>query len=144
PPAVLARSAAPEGAPTVLLYAHYDVQPPGDPGGWTTSPWDPREEHGRLYGRGASDDKSGIATHLGALRAFREAGLPLPVGVTVLVEGEEELGSPHAAALLERHGDLLTANAVVIADSEHWAVGRPALTVSLRGLVDAVVEVRTL
>ena len=144
PPAVFARADGPAGAPTVLLYAHYDVQPPGDSGGWTSSPWEPTERAGRLYGRGASDDKSGIATHLGVLRAFREASIPLPVTVKVIVEGEEELGSPHALSLLEAHGEQLTADAVVIADSEHWAVGHPAMTVSLRGLVDAVVEVRTL
>ena len=144
PPAVFAQADGPEGAPTVLLYAHYDVQPSGDPSGWTTSPWEPAERDGRLYGRGASDDKSGIATHLGVLRAFREAGLPLPVTVKVVVEGEEEVGSPHADALLASHGDYLAADVVVIADSEHWAVGNPALTVSLRGLVDAIVEVRTL
>jgi cysteinylglycine-S-conjugate dipeptidase len=144
PPAVIGTHPAPEGAPTVLLYAHYDVQPAGDLSAWTSSPWEPAERAGRLYGRGASDDKSGIATHLGALRGLAEAGTPFPVGVTVIVEGEEELGSPHAAALLDAYGDLLAADAIVIADSEHWDVGQPGLTVSLRGLVDAVVEVRTL
>lgn len=144
PPAVLGVADGPPDAPRVLLYAHYDVQPSGPIESWTTSPWEPTEREGRLYGRGASDDKSGVATHLGVLRAYQEAGLPLPVGVTVIVEGEEELGSPHAAALLDTFGDRLAADAIVIADSEHWAVGRPALTVSLRGLVDAIVEVRTL
>jgi len=144
PPAVLGVADGPPDAPRVLLYAHYDVQPSGPIEAWTTDPWEPTERAGRLYGRGASDDKSGVATHLGVLRAYREASLPLPVGVTVIVEGEEELGSPHAAALLDACGDRLAADAIVIADSEHWAVGHPALTVSLRGLVDAVVEVRTL
>lgn len=144
PPAVLGVREGPEGAPTVLLYAHYDVQPPGDLDGWTTPPFEPVERAGRLHGRGASDDKSGIATHVGALRALNAAGGDLGVGVKVIVEGEEELGSPHADALLNAYGDRLAADAVVIADSEHWAVGRPAMTTSLRGLVDAVVEVRTL
>jgi len=144
PPVVLATRPAPEGAPTVLLYAHYDVQPTGDLEGWTTPPFAPTERDGRLHGRGASDDKSGIATHLGALRALGALGEELAVGVTVIVEGEEELGSPHAEALLERYGERLKADAIVIADSEHWAVGQPALTTSLRGLVDATVEVRTL
>lgn len=144
PSVVLATRPAPEGAPTVLLYAHYDVQPTGDLEGWTTSPFEPTERDGRLHGRGASDDKSGIATHLGALRALSAIGEELAVGVTVIVEGEEELGSPHAEALFERYGDRLKADAIVIADSEHWAVGQPALTTSLRGLVDATVEVRTL
>ncbi len=144
PPAVLATKAGRPGAPTVLLYAHYDVQPTGDLDGWTTAPFEPTERLGRLHGRGASDDKSGIAIHLGALRALAETGGGGGAGVTVLVEGEEELGSPHAAALLGRIGDRLLADAFVIADSEHWAVGQPALTTSLRGLVDATVEVRTL
>ena len=144
PPVVLATRTAAPGAPTVLLYAHYDVQPTGDLDGWTTPPFEPTERRGRLHGRGASDDKSGIAIHLGALRALATVGEPADIGVTVLVEGEEELGSPHAATLLDRHGDRLAADAFVIADSEHWAVGRPALTTSLRGLVDAIVEVRTL
>lgn len=144
PPAVLGTRAGAPGAPTVLLYAHYDVQPTGDLDGWTTAPFEPTEHRGRLHGRGASDDKSGIAIHLGALRALAALGEGRGVGITVLVEGEEELGSPHAAALLDRYGARLAADAFVIADSEHWAVGRPALTTSLRGLVDATVEVRTL
>ena len=146
PPAILATLAGPAGAPTVLLYAHYDVQPAGDPAQWTSAPFEPSERDGRLYGRGASDDKSGIAIHLGALRALTalrgDAGLP--VGVKVIVEGEEELGSPHIVDLLARYGDLLAADVIVIADSEHWRVGTPALTTTLRGLVDCVIEVRTL
>lgn len=144
PPVVLATRPAPEGSPTVLLYAHYDVQPTGELEEWTTPPFEPTERNGRLHGRGASDDKSGIATHLGALRALSALGEELAAGVTVIVEGEEELGSPHAEPLLDRYGDRLKADAIVIADSEHWAVGHPALTTSLRGLVDATVEVRTL
>lgn len=143
PPAILAQHPAPTGAPTVLLYAHYDVQPAGDPALWSAAPFEPVERDGRLYGRGASDDKSGIAIHLGALSALR-AGGGIPVGVKVLVEGEEELGSPHIVDLLARYGDLLAADVIVIADSEHWRVGTPALTVTLRGLVDCVVQVETL
>ena len=143
PPAILGEMPAPEGAPTVLLYAHYDVQPAGDPALWGVAPFEPSERDGRLYGRGASDDKSGIAIHLGALRALRAAG-GIPVGVKVIVEGEEELGSPHILALLVQHGDALAADVIVICDSEHWRVGTPALTNTLRGLVDCVVEVQTL
>ncbi|MGW0160679.1 M20/M25/M40 family metallo-hydrolase [Mycobacterium sp. NPDC003323] len=140
-PAVIARHPAPEGAPTVLLYAHHDVQPEGDPAQWHSPPFEPTERNGRLYGRGTADDKAGIATHLAAIRAFDGN---LPVGVTVFVEGEEESGSPTLPALLDAHRDLLAADVIVIADSDNWAVDIPALTVSLRGLADCVVEVATL
>src|SRR4051794_24693902 len=140
-PAVVARRPAPDGAPTVLLYAHHDVQPTGDPADWDSDPFEPTERGDRLYGRGAADDKAGIATHLAAIRAH---GADLPVGVTVLVEGEEEIGSPTLAAFLEQHQSLLAADVIVIADSGNWDIGEPALTTSLRGLVDCIVEVRTL
>ena len=143
PPAIFAEHPATAGMPTVLLYAHYDVQPAGDPELWSVAPFEPVERDGRLYGRGASDDKAGVAMHLGVLRALRAAD-GIPVGVKVIVEGEEEQGSPHILDLLARHGDLLEADAIVIADSEHWNVGTPALTTTLRGLVDCVVEVQTL
>ncbi|QVI29850.1 dipeptidase [Mycolicibacterium neoaurum] len=140
-PAVIARRPAPEGAPTVLLYAHHDVQPEGDATRWHSPPFEPTERDGRLYGRGTADDKAGIATHLAAIRAF---GDELPVGVTVFVEGEEESGSPSLTALLAAHHELLAADVIIIADSDNWAVDIPALTVSLRGLADCVVEVSTL
>lgn len=140
-PAVIARHPAPRGAPTVLLYAHHDVQPEGDRGQWTSPPFEPTERDGRLYGRGSADDKAGIATHLAAFRAH--GGKP-PVGVTVFVEGEEESGSPSLARLLAAHRDTLAADVIVIADSDNWSADTPALTVSLRGLVDCVVEVATL
>jgi acetylornithine deacetylase/succinyl-diaminopimelate desuccinylase-like protein len=140
-PAVVARKPAPEGAPTVLLYAHHDVQPVGDPADWDSDPFEPTERGDRLYGRGAADDKAGIAAHLAAIRAH---GADLPVGVTVLVEGEEEVGSPTLEAFLGEHQDLLAADVIVIADSGNWDIGEPALTTSLRGLVDCFVELRTL
>ena len=140
-PAVIARHPAPPGAPTVLLYAHHDVQPEGDPGQWVSPPFEPTERDGRLYGRGSADDKAGIATHLAAFRAH--GGQP-PVGVTVFVEGEEESGSPSLGRLLAAHRDTLAADVIVIADSDNWSTEIPALTVSLRGLVDCVVEVATL
>ena len=140
-PAVIAHHPAPPGAPTVLLYAHHDVQPEGDPAQWDSSPFEPVERDGRLYGRGTADDKAGIATHLAAFRAHD--GRP-PVGVTVFVEGEEESGSPSLSRLLAAHRDKLAADVIVIADSDNWTTEIPALTVSLRGLADCVVEVATL
>ncbi len=140
-PAVIARHPAPAGAPTVLLYAHHDVQPEGDSSQWQSPPFEPTERNGRLYGRGTADDKAGIATHLAAFRAH--GGNP-PVGVTVFVEGEEESGSPSLSRLLAAHRDLLAADVIVIADSDNWSTDIPSLTVSLRGLADCVVEVATL
>ena len=140
-PAVLGRRPAPPGARTVLLYAHHDVQPADDPGAWTTGPFVPSERGGRLYGRGAADNKAGIAVHAAAIRAH--GGEP-PVGLAVLVEGEEEVGSPTFGALLDEHRDLLRADVLVVADSATLEVGQPSLTVSLRGLVDCTVELRTL
>lgn len=140
-PAVIARHPAPPGAPTVLLYAHHDVQPEGDRSQWASPPFEPTERDGRLYGRGSADDKAGIATHLAAFRAH--GGQP-PVGVTVFVEGEEESGSPSLGRLLAAHRDDLAADVIIIADSDNWTTDTPALTVSLRGLADCVVEVATL
>ncbi|KAA8969567.1 dipeptidase [Mycobacterium sp.] len=140
-PAVIARHPAPPGAPTVLLYAHHDVQPEGDHTHWLTPPFEPTERDGRLYGRGSADDKAGIAVHLAAFRAH--GGRP-PVGVTVFVEGEEESGSPSLGRLLTAHADVLAADVIVIADSDNWSTEVPALTVSLRGLADCIVEVATL
>ncbi len=140
-PAVFAHHPAPAGAPTVLLYAHHDVQPGGDPEEWTGAPFQPSERNGRLFGRGAADDKAGVILHALAYRAHR--GTP-PVGVKVIVEGEEEIGSAHLGDFLRRHRDRLAADVLVIADSANWRTGRPAFTTSLRGLVDCTVELRVL
>ncbi|MCI2239649.1 dipeptidase [Paenibacillus sp. TRM 82003] len=144
-PAVVAHRPAPAGRPTVLLYAHHDVQPPGRDEEWTSPPFEPTERDGRLFGRGTADDKAGVVVHANALRTL----LPLwgpedGVGVTVFVEGEEEVGSPAFAAFLTEHRADLAADVIVVADSGNWRVGVPAITTTLRGLVDCVVTVSVL
>jgi acetylornithine deacetylase/succinyl-diaminopimelate desuccinylase-like protein len=140
-PAVIGHVDGPPGSRTVMLYAHHDVQPPGDEALWDSPPFEPTERGGRLYGRGAADDKAGIMAHVAALRAHSGS---LPVGVTVFVEGEEEIGSDSLATILEKHGEKLRADAIVLADSTNWAIGEPALTTTLRGMIRVVVTVTTL
>ncbi len=140
-PAVVGRRDVGPDAPTVLLYAHHDVQPIGDPNLWQSKPFEPEERGERLFGRGVSDDKAGIAIHLAAIRALGDA---LPVNLVAFVEGEEEVGSPSLSDFLKAHRDELRADVIVIADSGNWTVDVPAFTTSLRGLVDFFVEVRTL
>jgi acetylornithine deacetylase/succinyl-diaminopimelate desuccinylase-like protein len=140
-PAVVGRRPARDGAPTVMLYAHHDVQPPGDQAEWDTPEFEPTEQAGRLYGRGAADDKAGVMAHVTALRALADE---LQVGVVVFVEGEEEIGSPTFGAFLATYRERLSADVIIVADSVNWRVGVPSLTTTLRGLVDGTITVRTL
>jgi cysteinylglycine-S-conjugate dipeptidase len=133
----------PVGAPTVLLYAHYDVQPPLDEAAWTSPPFELTERAGRWYGRGAADCKGGVMMHLLALRALRAAG-GIPVGVKVIVEGSEEQGTGGLERYVERHPELLAADAIVIGDTGNVRAGRPTVTAVLRGMAMVRVQVDTL
>jgi acetylornithine deacetylase/succinyl-diaminopimelate desuccinylase-like protein len=138
-PAVVGRADGPRGSPTVLLYAHHDVQPPGPRDRWQTDPFTPTERDGRLYGRGVADDKAGIAAHLAALRAY--GGTP-PCTVALFIEGEEESGSAHLVDFLNAEQDTLRCDAVIVADSANWRIGHPAITTTLRGNALVTVELR--
>ena len=139
-PVVYADVPGPAGSPTVLLYAHYDVQPVPLQQGWTIDPWNPVVRDGRLYGRGAADDKSGIAMHSATLQAF--GGQP-PVHLKIVIEGEEETDS-HLAAFAVANPDLFAADVFVIADSGNDVVGHPILCTAMRGVAACTVQVRTL
>lgn len=144
-PAVVATRAAKNGKPQILLYAHHDVQPPGGETVWQTDPFEPAEKNGRLYGRGAADDKAGIVAHLAAVRALAEiCGPDFDLGLTLFIEGEEEAGSPTFRNFLDENKHDLQADVIIVADSGNWTVDVPALTTTLRGLVSQVIEVSTL
>jgi acetylornithine deacetylase/succinyl-diaminopimelate desuccinylase-like protein len=143
-PAVFAQWTGALGKPTVLLYAHHDVQPTGREDHWSTPPFEPSERNGRLYGRGASDDKGGVTMETAAIASWLKSAGKLPVNVKFLIEGEEEVGSTNLMAFLERYRELLKADSVLIADSENFDSGVPSLTASLRGIVTVNVEVRSL
>ena len=138
-PAVVGRVEGPAGTPTVLLYAHHDVQPPGPRDRWQSDPFEPTERDGRVYGRGIADDKAGVAAHLAALRAY--GGKP-PCGVALFIEGEEESGSTHLMDYLTAERATLACDAVIIADSANWRIGQPAITTTLRGNALLTLEVR--
>ena len=144
-PAVVARREAKNGRPHILLYAHHDVQPPGPENQWNTPAFEPTLRDGRIFARGAADDKAGIVAHLTALRVLKEiAGADFDLGISLFIEGEEEAGSPSFRNFLDENRDLLAADAIVVADSANWTVEVPALTTTLRGLVSQVIEVQTL
>ncbi|WP_457206923.1 M20/M25/M40 family metallo-hydrolase [Nocardioides sp. P5_C9_2] len=135
------RACARPDAPTVLLYAHYDVQPPLDDAAWQTPPFELTEKDGRWYGRGTADCKGNILMHLIALRAL---GPDLPVNLKVVVEGSEEQGTGGLEAFVVDNAELLAADTILVCDTGNAAVGHPAATVSLRGMVDVVVTVEAL
>lgn len=139
-PIVIGRIPPPPGAPTVLLYAHYDVQPPGDESLWMSPPFTPTRDNGTIRARGIADDKSNIIVHIGALRAFE--GKP-PVGVTIVIEGQEEYGSAFDD-YPPQHPELFQADAMIIADMGNVRPGVPTLTAALRGDAEVIVEIRTL
>ncbi len=144
-PAVLARRAAKNGRPTVLLYAHHDVQPPGKDEDWQTPPFEPTVIGDRLYGRGAADDKAGVMAHVASIRALVETmGSDFDLGIAVFIEGEEEFGSRSFQNFLQQHREELAAHAIVVADSGNWDLATPAITVGLRGNVTFKLTVRTL
>ncbi|WP_329466571.1 dipeptidase [Streptomyces sp. NBC_01431] len=133
----------PVGAPTVLLYAHYDVQPKLDESAWVTPPFELTERDGRWYGRGAADCKGGFIMHLLALRALKANG-GIPVSVKVIVEGSEEQGTGGLEQYAEAHPELLTADAIVIGDTGNFRVGLPTVTATLRGMTMIRVQIDTL
>ena len=135
------RSCSDPKAATVLLYAHYDVQPPLDEAAWRTPPFELTEVDGRWYGRGACDCKGNILMHLTALRAL---GDDLQVNLKLVVEGSEEQGTGGLEAFVPTHADLLRADVILVCDTGNAAVGRPAVTVSLRGMINVVVRVEAL
>ena len=142
-PAVFGQIEGPEGAPTVLLYAHHDVQPEGPLDQWETPPFEPVVKEGRMYGRGAADDKSGIVVHAAAIRALLADGDP-PVTIKLVIEGEEECSTEHLPELVQGNADLLRADVAVIADGGNYRNGVPTLNSSIRGVTDIIVQVRVL
>ncbi len=133
-----------KGKPTLLLYAHHDVQPTGERAKWKSDPFVATKKKGRLYGRGAGDDKGGLLMHLAALASCLATEKSLPVNVKCLFEGEEEIGSPTLEALLQKYKKKLQADVMVLTDTENYAVGIPGITTQLRGLYSCQITVSAL
>ncbi len=143
-PAVVATRQARNSKPTILLYAHHDVQPPGEGALWESNPFEPEIRNGRMYGRGAADDKAGIIAHYSSVKLLSELAGDFDLGLAIFIEGEEEAGSPSFGSFLETYKEKLEGDVIVVADSGNWSTTVPAITTTLRGLVSLEFEVRTL
>ncbi|MGB3909476.1 MAG: dipeptidase [Pseudolysinimonas sp.] len=144
-PAVIGTRAARNGRPTILLYAHHDVQPPGEDEHWDSVPFEPTLRGDRLYGRGAADDKAGVIAHIAAIRSLvAVCGEDLDVGLVLFAEGEEEFGSRSLPEILRRYRERLASDVIVVADSGNWDLATPALTIALRGAVAFNLRITTL
>jgi cysteinylglycine-S-conjugate dipeptidase len=143
-PAIVATRNAKNSKPTILLYAHHDVQPPGESSLWESNPFEPEIRDGRMYGRGAADDKAGIIAHYSSVKLLSELAGDFDLGLAIFIEGEEEAGSPSFESFLETYKDKLAGDVIVVADSGNWSTTVPAITTTLRGLVSLEFEVKTL
>lgn len=133
------------GKPTLLLYAHHDVQPPGNPERWKTpGPWEPTEIDGRLFGRGVVDDKAGVMVHLAAIKSYLKTNGKLPINIKIIIEGEEEIGSDHLGEFVASYKDKFQADCIVLTDTANLYEGLPSITYLLRGMVGVDVEVKAL